>query len=301
MKKLPFKSLSIYLLIATAIFTGCKDDDPPAAQDPTITDIVVSDPNFSILEAAVTKAGLGAALAGGSLTVFAPDNAAFQAAGITEAVINTLPVSTIDSILKYHVLGMPVASGSVPASDTVKSLLGTNIYASRNGNGVFVNGIKVKTADVAARNGVIHVIESVLIPPTQTIAQIAAGNPAFSTLVAAVQKAGLLAALSGGGKYTVFAPTNDAFTAAGITDLNAIPDATVEAVVKYHVITTNVFASDLTNNATPASLQGGNLLITLPPPAVKVDGSANPASGIVTADIVATNGVIHVIDRTMLP
>ncbi len=301
MKKLPFKSLSLYVLIAALIFAGCKDDDPPATQDPTITDIVVNDPNFSILEAAVLRAGLAGALSGGSLTVFAPDNAAFQAAGITEAAIATIPVSTLDSILKYHVIGSPVASGSVPVSDTVKTLLGTNIYASRNGNGVFVNGIKVKTADVAARNGVIHVIESVLTPPTQTIAQIAAGNPAFSTLVSAVQRAGLLAAISGSGKYTVFAPTNDAFVAAGLTDLAAIPDATVEAVVKYHVLTTSVFASDLVNNATPATLQGGNLLVTLPPPAVKVSGSANPASGITTANIVATNGVIHVINRTIVP
>lgn len=287
--------------VSLLTFTGCKDDETPAVQDPTITDIVVREANFSILEAAVVKAGLADALASGSLTVFAPDNAAFQAAGITEADINALSVADLQNILRYHVVAAPVGSGAVPVSDTVSTLQGRPIFASRNANGVFVNGIKVKQADVSARNGVIHVIENVLIPPTKTIAEIASDNPEFSTLVSAVVKAGLLAAVSGPGKFTVFAPTNDAFTAAGITDINAVPQGTLETVVKYHVLPTNVFASDLVNNANPATIQGGRLLVTLPPPAVKIDGSAEAASNIVTANIVATNGVIHVIDRTLLP
>jgi uncharacterized surface protein with fasciclin (FAS1) repeats len=99
----------------------------------------------------------------------------------------------------------------------------------------------------------------------------------------------------------VFAPTNAAFRAAGITDINAVPQATLETVVKYHVLATNVFASDLINNTTAQTIQGGNLRITLPPAAVKIDGSASPASNIATANITATNGVIHVIDRVLLP
>ncbi len=297
--------MSLLAFVAAGIFAaGCDKDDNNQPAPKTITDIVVENTNFSILKAAVTKANLASALSGGTLTVFAPDNAAFQASGITEAAINALPVSSIDSILKYHVLASAVGSSAVPASDAVGTLLGTKLFASRNANGVFVNGIKVKSADVSAANGVIHVIEKVLIPPTKTIAQIAAGDTNFTYLVAAVQKAGLLNAISNPGKYTVFAPTNAAFRAAGfntIADINAAPTATIETVVKYHVLTTNVFAGELTNNATVATLQGGNLTVTLPPAKVKISSSANPASDITATDITATNGVIHVINRVLLP
>jgi uncharacterized surface protein with fasciclin (FAS1) repeats len=303
MKKHSF--LHIFALFALSSFSlmtsSCDDDSDTPETKQTITQLVVNDPNFSILEAAVVKAGLADALSSGTLTVFAPDNAAFQSVGITEAAIASLPVSRVDSILKYHVLNGFVTSDNVPVSDAVTTLLGTKLFASRNANGVFVNGIKVKQADIEASNGTVHVIQSVLIPPTQTIAQIAAGSPVFSTLVAAVDKAGLLGAISGPGKFTVFAPTNDAFVAAGITDITAVPETTVQTVVQYHVLGTNVFASDLVNNAAVQTIQGGNIVVSIPPAGVKIQGSTKAVSKIIQADIVATNGVIHVIDLTLLP
>jgi uncharacterized surface protein with fasciclin (FAS1) repeats len=304
MKKFSLIRLSVIAFAALSIVAvSCNEDNNDGtAPAQSVTDIVVADPNFSILEAAVVKAGLANALATTNpITVFAPDNAAFAASGITEAAIAALPVSSVDSILKYHVLAAFVTSTSVPVSDAVNPLLGTKLFASRNANGVFMNGIKVKQADISASNGVIHVIEKVLIPPTKTIAQIAAADTSFSFLVAAVTKVGLLSAISGPGKYTVFAPTNAAFRAAGITDINAVPIATLETVVKYHVLLTNVFASDLINNTTAQTLQGGNIRITTPPAGVKIDGSTQPVSAITAANITATNGVIHVIGRVMLP
>lgn len=304
MKKFSLIRLSIIAFaLLSIIAVSCNEDNndglPPAQ---SITDIVVGDPNFSILESAVVKAGLADALATTNpLTVFAPDNAAFAASGITEATIAALPVSSVDSILKYHVLAAFVTSTSVPVSDAITPLLGTKLFASNNVNGIFMNGIKIKQADIAASNGVIHVIEKVLIPPTKTIAQIAASDTSFSFLVAAVTKVGLLSTLQGPGKFTVFAPTNAAFRAAGITDINAVPVATLDLVVRYHVLTTNVFASDLVNNTTAKTLQGGNIRITTPPAGVKIDGSAQPVSNITTANITATNGVIHVLNRVMLP
>jgi uncharacterized surface protein with fasciclin (FAS1) repeats len=295
--------IALFAILALSFITiGCSDDEPNTEPTPSITELVVNDPNFSILEAAVVKAGLADALATTNpITVFAPNNAAFNALGITEAVINSLPVSAVDSILKYHVLNGFVTSTSVPVSDGVTTLLGTKLFASRNTNGVFVNGIRVSSADIAARNGVVHVIDGVLIPPTQTIAEIAVSDPNFSFLVEAVVRLGLVPTLSGPGKFTVFAPTNDAFIAAGITDISAVPLATLETVVKYHVLSTNVFASDLTNGATVPTIQGGNLLVNLPPARVKIATSSQVSSNITAADIVATNGVIHVIDRVLLP
>jgi len=303
MKKASIFRVSLLAITALALITvSCNDDEPDNQTNPTVTDLVVSDPNFSILEAAVLKANLADALATSNpITVFAPDNAAFNAAGITEAVIASLPVSRVDSILKYHVHPGFVTASDVPASDAITTLLGTQLYASNNANGVFFNGIGVKQANVQAANGVVHVMNNVLIPPTRTIAQIAAGDTSFSFLVQAVTKAGLLSAISGPGKFTVFAPTNAAFRAAGITDINALPQATVETVVKYHVLTTNVFASDLINNTNVPTLQGGNLLINTAPARVKIASSTAVSSNITAANITATNGVVHVIDRVLLP
>lgn len=295
--------LMLTMMAATFGFSSCDNDDDTPAGPSNIAGIVANNASFSILNTAITRAGLGSALSSGSLTVFAPDNAAFEASGINAAAVNALPVATLDSILKYHVLGTQVSSTGVPASDAVTTLLGTKLFASRNTNGVFVNGIKVKTADVAASNGVVHVIEKVLIPPTKTIAQIVSADTSFSILLAAVVKAGLADAVSQPGKYTVFAPTNAAFRAAGFANaaaINAAPTATITAVVKQHVLSTNVFAGDLTEGATPTTLQGNTLTVNLSPARVKVSSSANPSSNITSANIVTTNGVIHVIDRVLL-
>jgi uncharacterized surface protein with fasciclin (FAS1) repeats len=303
MKKASMFRLSILAIASLFLVTAsCSDDEPNTPPAPTVTELVVNDPNFSILEAAVVKAGLADALSTTNpITVFAPNNAAFNASGITESVIASLPVATVDSILKYHVLGAFVPSSSVPVSDAVTTLLGTRLFASRNTNGVFVNGLRVSPADIEARNGVVHVIERVLIPPTQTIAGIATADTSFSILLAAVVRLGLAPTLSGPGKFTVFAPTNAAFRAAGITDVNAVPLATLDAVVKYHVLTTNVFASDLTSGAVVPTLQGGNIQVNVSPARVKIATSTQPFSNIAAANITATNGVIHVIDRVMLP
>ena len=265
MKKM-FKSSALLFAMAltgTVVFSSCdKDDDPTPTPDPTITDVVVSDTNFSILEAAVKRAGLADALAQpGALTVFAPDNAAFTAAGITEAVVATLTPEALADILTYHVLTTKVPSPGVPASDAVTTLQGKSIFASNNTNGVFVNGVNVKAADVSASNGVIHVINGVLIPPTQTIAQIASA-PGFSILLSAVVKAGLADAVAGPGKFTVFAPTNAAFEAAGLTQaaVDAASVETVTGIVQQHVIATNVYASDLVNGATAPTIKTGATL-----------------------------------------
>ncbi len=271
----------------------------------TIKDIVVLDPNFSILKAAVVRAGLADAVATGSLTVFAPDNAAFAASGIDEAAVNSFTIQELTNILLYHVVGAKVPSSGVPVSDTVKTLLGKNLYASKNTNGVFMNGIAVKAADVQAANGVIHVVSKVLIPPTKTIAEIVSADSDLSLLFAAVVRAGLAGVVSGSGKFTVFAPTNAAFIAAGFPDAAAIDTASVDAVasiVKAHVFGTNVFASDLSEGAKVETLETGkSLVFGTTPPSVKIDGSANPASNIILSDvnITATNGVIHKIDKVL--
>jgi uncharacterized surface protein with fasciclin (FAS1) repeats len=207
-------------------------------------------------------------------------------------------------LLKYHVLNAKVEASGVPVSDTVNTLDGLNLYASSNANGVFVNGVKVKTANVQAANGVIHVISDVLIPPSETIAEFVSNDGNFDILLAAVVRAGLATAVSSNGKYTVFAPTDAAFIAAGFTDVAAInlaPQNVVTAIVKAHIVGTNVFAGDLINASSSTTLQTGKTLTFGTNPAtVKITGSANPASNVIEANVTTTNGVIHAIDRVLL-
>ncbi len=306
-----------------------KEDDVPIVVPPVVTPTVVgvaqADTTFSILVSAVVKAGLVATLSDPtkSYTVFAPTNNAFRASGITSAIIDGYTAAQVTSVLTplltYHVLGAKVLSTGVPASDTVKTLNGRNLFASRNANGVFLNGIRVAIADINASNGVVHVIGSVLLPPTKSIAQIVIDDPAnFSLLLAAVSRAGLAGVLSGAGKFTVFAPTNAAFIAVGApynsaATIATADSATVRRIVLAHVLGTNVYAGDLiagatANTANPLAAVSPQQTLTIgltPGPNVKITGSSAAVSNIVTTptplfNITATNGVVHVIDRVLL-
>lgn len=303
MKKIKMMRLaSLAFLLITVFMVSCSDtENSVPAPVPNIAQIVSQSPNFSTLNAAVAKAGLGNALATTqNITVFAPDNAAFAASGITS--VDGFTSAQLQSILLYHVFGQKVGSAAVPVSDTLNTLNTENIYASRNVNGVFTNGWKVKQADILGSNGVIHVIERVLIPPSKTIAALAIEDTTLSILASAINKVGLLPVMGGPGKFTVFAPTNQAFRDAGLADISLIPNAILEPILKYHVIGTNIFASDLVNGATAPTLQGGTVTVNATPAAnVKITTSAQPVSPITAANIVATNGVIHKIGRVMIP
>ena len=310
---LNLKKLFLMLCLGTSVIvtnSSCKKDDPaPAPAPTTIVDIAKKDPTLSILVSAVVKAGLVDALSTTqNLTVFAPTNDAFIASGFPQSAIDALTPAQVTSILTpiltYHVVAAKVLAANVPASDTVKTLNGLNLFASKNANGVFVNGIKVTTADIIASNGVIHKISTkVLVPPTQTIAEIVIANPDFSLLKAAVIHAGLDGTLGGPGKFTVFAPVNSGFPASLDTDaeINAQPAAAVAAIVLSHAFGTNIFAGDLSAGATPATLNPlTTLTIGLAPNTVKITGSTATASAITAVDIVAKNGVIHIIDKILL-
>lgn len=299
-------------LLATAFSLASCDKDDDIAPPPTITETVVADANFSLLETAVVRAGLATYLNNtANLTVFAPTNDAFLAAGLTESVINSTSVATLQAILQYHVLTTIIPSGSVPAGPNaeVTTAGGVKAFVTRNASGVFINGSKVVTADVNASNGFIHAIDAVLIPPAGNIVVTAQANPNFTYLVAAVLRAdasgtSISGALSAAGPLTVFAPTNQAFINAGfptIASINAADPNTLKNILLYHVIGARVFSSDLVNNSTPTTVGGGTVLVTLTGGA-KVKGNGNPtASTITAANLVTTNGVIHVIDRVLLP
>ncbi|MDZ4793545.1 MAG: fasciclin domain-containing protein [Bacteroidota bacterium] len=303
----------LFLLLSTPVLlTSCDKDEDDVPATPTITETVVASANFSLLKTAVVRAGLADYLNNTpNLTVFAPTNDAFLAAGLTEAVINATPIATLDAILKYHVLTTKIPSGSVPAGPNaeITTVGGVKAFVTKNAAGVFINGTPVVTADINASNGIIHAISAVLFPPAGNIVVTAQANPNFTYLVAAVLRAdasgtSISGALSAAGPLTVFAPTNQAFIDAGfptIASINAANANTLKNILLYHVIGARVFSSDLVNNSTPATAGGGTVLITLTGGA-KVKGNGNATASTITGvNIVTTNGVIHVIDRVLLP
>ena len=306
------KTALIAGIVTSALFTSCKKDRVEP-QPNTIADIVVGNNDFSLLESAVVHAGLAETLAGtGPFTVFAPNNAAFVAAGLdTEAKIKALPVETVRNILLYHVVGQAIGSSAITgANNTAVTTAGNDdIFVARKPNGVFVNGASVIAADNLASNGVIHVINTVLMPPTGNIVETAQANSNFTYLVAAVVRASagstnVAEVLSGAGPLTVFAPTNQAFINAGfptIASIQAADPATLTNILTYHVVAGRVLSSDLTEGATPVTVNGANVTISLATGA-KVKGAGNAtASTISPANLITTNGVIHVIDQVLLP
>jgi uncharacterized surface protein with fasciclin (FAS1) repeats len=286
---------------------------PPAA---TISQVVVDDARFSLLEAAVIRAGLTNTLAAaGPLTVFAPTDAAFQAAGFADAAaVSAAPVATLNNILLYHVIsGTALSATAIPTAQTAypSSLSNAALYTTQATSGsVSVNNARVTAANVQASNGIIHVIDRVLMPPTGNILTVVAADTSLSLLAAAAQRGGTLVtgALTGTSPLTVFAPTNAAFRAAGFANvaaINAAPEATLTAVLTNHVVAgTRGYSPTLINGATLTSVGNGSLTVTLGSSTsvgVTSRGNSGTASQVTTPDINATNGVIHKINRVLLP
>lgn len=290
-------------------FTSCGDDEEVVTPS-TIVDVALAEAQFSTLTSALTKAELVSALQGtGPFTVFAPNNAAFTKAGITS--LDGLSKDALTPILTSHVLNGKVLAADVKSGGVSTLNTNNNIYLSVNSTGVYINGnIKVIATDVDASNGVIHVIDNVIIPPTNSLVQIAATTEDFSELTSLVLAAdpAVAAALTAASTtgLTVFAPTNAAFTELYKT----IPKATLldpsnkqllTDVLLYHVVSGRVFSTDLPNvTGQVATVNTEKISFDLTNGA-KVVGKSSGNANITAANVLATNGVIHVIDKVLLP
>ena len=320
--KSTFNKLLFAVLAGSLIsLSSCdKDDDPIVTTTNTITDVVVKSSNFSVLEEAVVKANLASTLSGaGPFTVFAPDNNAFAAAGISSATVASLSPTQLSDLLLYHTIGSKILAASVPAGPNAKVTTagGDSVFVTRNASGVYVNGIKVAVADIAADNGVIHQLSKALNKPSGNIVATAqTAGSGLDSLVKAIVRANnapggdptLIATLSSA-TLTVFAPTNAAFTqllgALTLTDINNIPVPTLLAVLRYHVVGGRAFSSDLANGNL-GMLAGGNTTINLTNgsgggPTIKGNSNGTNTSNITGTNIMCRNGVVHVIDRVLLP
>lgn len=304
--------ISTFAVLSMLLFFTSCDKDETNDSPKTITDIATANSNFTLLESAVVKANLAATLSSaGPFTVFAPDDAAFNGSGITSSVIGSLSADQLKDILLYHTLDSKVMAANVPAGPNaaVTTAGGGTLYVTKNSNGVFVNGWKVTSADIAASNGVIHTIERALMPPAGNLVEVAQTSSDLTYLVAAVLRASqgstnVAEVLSSDGAYTVFAPTNQAFINAGfptIASIEAADPNTLASILTYHVIAARAFSSDLSDGQNLTTVNEGAIKVALGSNATVKGNSNTSASNITAVNIMATNGVVHVIDQVLLP
>ncbi len=273
--------------------------EEPAPEPMDIVDTAIADGRFTTLVAAVEAAGLVDALkADGPLTVFAPTDDAFAALpeGTVEALLGDIPILT--DILLYHVVDGKVMAEDVVELTNAMTLQGQSVDIQVMDGKVLIDNAEVIITDIETSNGVIHVIDAVIQPETRDIVDVAVEDGRFTTLVAAVEAAGLVDALKADEPLTVFAPTDDAFA--------ALPEGTVEAllgdipaltdILLYHVVDGKVMAEDVVELANAMTLQGQYVDIQVMDGKVMIDNAE-----VIITDIETSNGVIHVIDAVILP
>lgn len=312
MKKTILK-LSALLLIASTTFTSCKKDDDkttsttgttPAAK--TIVELAQGDTTLSILVTALSKAGLVSTLQGaGTFTVFAPTNDAFRGAGVTSTLINSITdpaeIQELKNALLYHVLGSKVLSTQLSNTyvPTLYTVGGNGVSLQVNVAPVkFNNSASVVTADINASNGVIHKISVPLDIPT--VKDIAVNNSGFTTLVSALTKAELVDVVDTTNNITVFAPVNKAFSDINF-DLGATSKDDLAPILTAHVLGASVRSSAITNGLKATTLNNGVELTFNTSAGVKFSGGKTTGISVTTADIQASNGVVHVIDKVIIP
>jgi len=282
------------ILLSPVVVADDTQDIPTNAQNTGTHDSLV---------AALSHAGLVSALQGdGPFTVFAPTDDAFAAAGIDLTTFDTDEENaTLSDILLYHVVSGSVSASDVTDGMNAEALNGDDLSFTVSSDGtVMVNGATVTSADVMASNGVIHVIDTVLMPPADLgdIPTVAQGTGIHTSLVAAVVQAELLSTLQGDGPFTVFAPTDDAFAAAGIDLASLDTDegkAALTDILLYHVVAGEVPSSAVTDGLVAAAVNGDDLSFTVG------EGVMVNDANVVLADVPASNGVIHVIDKVLMP
>jgi transforming growth factor-beta-induced protein len=273
--------------------------------DQNIVQTAIAAGQFNTLASLLTKAGLVDTLStGGPFTVFAPTDAAF--AKVPKATLDALAENPaqLKSVLLYHVVPDRVAAADVVKLTSAKTLEGRSVAIKVVDGSVYIDKAKVTTPDVTASNGVIHVIDSVLIPnaapatPAKNIVQTAIAAGQFKTLASLLTKAGLAGTLQGKGPFTVFAPTDAAFAKVPKATLAALgkDKAKLRAVLLYHVVRGKVTAAQAMKLRSAKTLQGKSLSTRVSGGKVLVGGAT-----VTKADVTASNGVIHVINKVLIP
>jgi uncharacterized surface protein with fasciclin (FAS1) repeats len=305
-----FKRLTLLAATATLLAAcGGGDDEEPT---PSVVGIAQNDARFSVLVEAVVAADLAATLSGpGPFTVFAPTNDAFTALlaelGVSKAQL-LADKALLTQVLSYHVLPAKVEKAAVPAGKPITTVQGGIFKVDAVGTDLLITDgrnrqAKIIATDIQASNGVVHVIDKVILPANRNIVQTAVATPDFSILVEAVTAAELGATLSGTGPFTVFAPTNAAFASLlaelGVSKEALLADkALLTKVLTYHVVPGRVLKADVPVGTAITTVQGDSFSVNA---ALAITDQRSRQARITATDVLASNGVIHVIDKVILP
>jgi uncharacterized surface protein with fasciclin (FAS1) repeats len=282
--------------------TAIVDDGSCLYATNSIYDVVVTSADHNLLELAIDTCGLDGTLsAAGPFTLFAPTDAALNALGQATLLQLLADLPTLTNILKHHVVADSVMSSMLSNGQVITTLLGDDVTVTINSTGIYIDNAMVTVADIVADNGVVHVIDAVLIPTPvvgNSVYDVISASPAHTTLKLAIDTCGLAGTLKGAGPFTVFAPTDAAF--------NALPSGTIAAllndlpqltdILKHHVVGDSVLSGMLTNGQSVTTLLGDDVTVTINTSGVYIDNAM-----VTVADIIADNGVVHVIDAVLLP
>jgi transforming growth factor-beta-induced protein len=323
MKRINKLVFILALLMVPFVLVSCEkeeEDEPKPEMKMDIVEIATSDNTFDSLVVALSTANLVSVFQGddsGPYTVFAPTNQAFVnlLSALNLDRIADIDMDLLTKVLTYHVVNGSVMSSDLADDMLVKTLSGSTFVVDLD-NGAMINtnamtSVKISNVDVEASNGVIHVIDEVLLPsmpavaPTDDIVEtaVAAG---FDSLAVALTKANLVSTFSGDetGPFTVFAPTNQAFVdllaALNLNSINDIDMATLTAVLQYHVVDGIVASDQLFNNFAVSTL-GGESFDVMTSNGVKIQATNTMDAEVTTADVWATNGIVHVINKVLVP
>jgi len=302
-------------VFAGIVISSCHKSTPssPSSGPNTITTVLQTANDATLFAASMAKCGLDTTFNGtGPFTVFVPTDNAFLTSGVSGTTLNNLSVDSLRKFLLYHTIAANLPSASLPAGPNAKLITasGDSVFVTTTASGVFVNGVPTLATDIMASNGVINAMSAPLFPPVGNIMQTIQIDTSFSYLVAAIVRASqgthdLNTMLTSGGPYTLFAPVNYAFRSAGFatTDdiINASPDS-IANIVMYNMLDGRTFTSDVTIGQTKTTLNDSTILFTASGSTKQVTGKGNdiPASVLAT-NVMARNGVIHVIDKVLLP
>ncbi|QMW05139.1 fasciclin domain-containing protein [Spirosoma foliorum] len=280
----------------------------------SVSETIGQTANLTLLAAAVAKAGLGSELNKGELTLFAPTDDAFKAAGYaTTTAINALQASDLQRILRYHVIGSRIDLGAFPTNVNTSyqtTLADSRVVVFKSGETVTVNNAKIIQGNIATTGSVIHIIDRLLIPPTITVVDLVKSNADLSLLAAAIDRAGstiqTLATTNTATGISVFAPTNAAFKAAGYADEAAIKAADPKVLanlLSYHILNYRAYLQTFQNGSDIVTAQGESLRFTVSNNKVTILGKGNGTNvaTITQGDFSTTGGVVHIVDRVLLP
>jgi uncharacterized surface protein with fasciclin (FAS1) repeats len=308
--RLSFFASCFAALLLTII--SCKTT--PELNPKSVSEVINETADLTVMKAAVKYAGLDDALKTSQLAVFAPSDAAFKAAGFADAnAVTSQPVDKIRALLFYHIFDLKASSATIKDEDgqELKMLNGVVAYLSKNGKGVSVNGTLAPITDLKASNGAVHILDRIIVPPTQTLEQIIKATPNLSLFVEALNRVSALnptiaASLnSNANVLTIFAPTNAAFEALGYTSqgIQRANPTILSSILLYHIAQGRYFSTNLTSN-TQFKVSGGSyslLVVKSDATGLVLKGAASASNtNVVAANFMATNGVLHVVDKVLL-